>query len=499
MNAPPRLIVTLPARTVTDARSQASEAASAGADMVEVRLDRWSAQERERIGELFPLALPALATYRSREEGGEAADPPEARASALAHIAGFPFALVDLELARDPPPVRPVGDPPNRWMGSRHFAEGTSLEEIEATLRPPDPSFEWIKIVLPASISRFLREFLPRLSGWVGPKTAVFTTGASGPLARTWARELGEPVVFASLPDSGGPDRTAPVEPSQVPVDQLHRSWAVGEGRRFAVLGHPIAHSLSPAIHAGWLASEGRAASFVALDVLDEAEFRLLAASSSLGRGDGWSVTAPWKPLAAKLASHPSPAVRATGVANTLTFRAGRTEAELTDAAAVQRRALELVVAGRWDGKETLVFGTGGAARAAVFALAAHQRSVWLLGRRPEAVERLSRSVGGRPGVVADRHPVGLMVHATTLGRSGSGPLEPSLAGWVGPGTVVLDFVYSAADPSLRLTVEAAGASYEDGRRLLVYQAAEAHRIWWGSPPNPEAIDFALRRVGCAE
>jgi shikimate 5-dehydrogenase/3-dehydroquinate dehydratase len=499
MNPRPQLIVTLPARTAAEARAQSSEASAAGADLVEVRLDRWSAEERRRIGELFPMALPALATYRSLEEGGEAADPPGARAAALVSFAGFPFELIDLEMARDAVPAQAPVDHPPRWVGSRHLAETASVDEIEGAVRRPSGEYRWTKIVLPASVSRFVNELVPRLADWVGPRTAVFTTGASGPLARTWARELGEPVVFASLPIGEVRDSRIPVEPSQVPVDQLHRSWSAPEGRRLAVVGHPIGHSLSPAIHAGWLSSEGRAASFVALDVVDGAEFRLLLGATRVGRGDGWSVTSPWKPLAAEVATRRSEAVRATGVANTLTFRAGGTEADLTDALAVERRVLELIGAGRWDGKEALVLGTGGAARAAVFALAPGRRNILLLGRRPEAVDRLSRDVGGRPAVEADRHPVGLLVHATTFGRSGSGVLAPDIAGWVGAGTTVLDFVYDPVDRSLRGLAEAAGASYEDGRRLLVYQAAEAHRIWWGDRPSDELVGSALRRVGCAE
>jgi shikimate 5-dehydrogenase len=63
---------------------------------------------------------------------------------------------------------------------------------------------------------------------------------------------------------------------------------------------------------------------------------------------------------------------------------------------------------------------------------------------------------------------------------------------------MVLDFVYGAEDPGLRQAVERRGAVYEDGRRLLVYQAAEAYRLWWGAAPIEEAQFAALRRVGCA-
>ncbi|MCI4329236.1 MAG: hypothetical protein L3J86_06590, partial [Thermoplasmata archaeon] len=283
-----------------------------------------------------------------------------------------------------------------------------------------------------------------------------------------------------------------------VPVDELHRSWSAGHARRFAVIGHPIAHSLSPAIHAGWLADEHRAASFVGVDVADEYELGRLAHPGEDRTWNGWSVTSPWKGSAARLADTRSEAVEATGVANTLTFDRTGARAELTDSDAVRRRALELVAAGAWNGEEALVLGTGGAARAAVFALAPRQRAVWVLGRRPEAVQTLIDSLGGKAARESERHPVDLVLHATTFGRGTTGPLEPDPLGWVGPGSTVLDFVYRATDAGLRHAVENTGAAYEDGRRLLVYQAAEAYRLWWGEPPGEEAQQAALRRVGCA-
>lgn len=498
MNPRPRLIVTLPARTVAEARPQMVEAARAGADMVELRLDRWAGDQLGHLARLFPTPVPALATVRSRLEGGEGPDGGEERTAALARAASHPFALVDVELERDRLPPTPLGERPSRWVGSRHFPEGTPMRVLDSAVVQPADGFAFRKFVVPSSIRGFLDELLPRMADWVTPRTAVFTTGASGPLGRIWARELGQPVVFAALPDHELVGGRTPVEPSQIPVDELHRSWSAGRGRRFAVIGHPIAHSLSPAIHAGWLASENRAASFVGLDVADEYELGRLAQPGESRGWDGWSITSPWKPAAARLAAVRSEAVEATGVANTLTFDAAGSRAELTDSDGVRRRALELIASGAWNGDEALVLGTGGAARAAVFALAPGRRVVWVVGRRPEAVRALTDSLGGKSARESDRHPVGLVVHATTFGRGGSGPLTPDLEGWVGPGSTVLDFVYNAADPGVQRAVEKSGGVYEDGRRLLVYQAAEAYRLWWGEAPTEEAQQAALRRVGCA-
>ncbi|MCI4321138.1 MAG: type I 3-dehydroquinate dehydratase [Thermoplasmata archaeon] len=494
MSALPRLVVSLPGRTLDETRRHIALAASAGADAAEVRLDRWPAMERERLRELFPAQLPLLATFRSRAEGGEGPDDPTERGETLERLFGLPFELVDVELARDRVPVARTGGP--EALGSRHLPDSISVGEIGHLVESRPEGCRRLKLVLASTVDRFLSDLLPNLPRWVGPDTAVFTTGASGPLTRVWARELGEPWVFSCLPL--GEESAPPVETSQVPVDQLRRSWSAAPGRRFAIVGAPVGHSLSPAVHAVWLAAEGRAASYVPVELRDKSTFAAMVSLGRRGWWDGWSVTHPWKEAAAQLADERTEASRATGVANTLMFHNGRVRADETDVGAIARRAKELEAERRWDGEEVVVVGTGGAARAAVFALAPSRRRVWVLGRRATSARELVAALGGVVATARDAHPTELVVHATTIGRGPRRDLDVPLAGWIGPGTTVLDFVYAQDDHQVRDLCRRSGAEYEDGRRLLVYQAAGAHRIWWGTAPSPSAIDAALRRVGCA-
>ncbi len=101
----PLLIVTLPGRTVEAVRAEVEIARAGGADVAEVRLDRWSTTERSRAAELFPSPLPLMATLRSRAEGGEGPDAPEERIATLEEATRLPFRWVDLEEARDGPMV----------------------------------------------------------------------------------------------------------------------------------------------------------------------------------------------------------------------------------------------------------------------------------------------------------------------------------------------------------------------------------------------------------
>ncbi|HEY1198723.1 MAG TPA: type I 3-dehydroquinate dehydratase, partial [Thermoplasmata archaeon] len=101
--SPPAIVVTLPARTVADARRQMEEARTSGADLLEIRFDRFDAEELGRVDQLFPNPLPMVATLRSRAEGGEGPDDPETRVRVLGGLARHPFRWIDVELARDFP------------------------------------------------------------------------------------------------------------------------------------------------------------------------------------------------------------------------------------------------------------------------------------------------------------------------------------------------------------------------------------------------------------
>ncbi|HKV89785.1 MAG TPA: type I 3-dehydroquinate dehydratase, partial [Thermoplasmata archaeon] len=334
MTDPLRLAVTLPARSLHEAKGEVQVARAAGADFAEIRFDRWPPREWPDAVGLFPTPLPLIATLRSGTEGGEGPDDPVERARWFSIVGELPFAFLDVELARD------LADVPHHSsttvLSSCHLSPGASIAEIGHLAERADRVGSWRKLVVPASVGTFLRDILPNLPRWLDPRTIVLTTGPSGSLARIWARELGEPMVFAALPLAA--PSAAPVEPTQVPVDQLARMRSGGRGRRFAVVGAPVGHSLSPAVHGLWLARQQRAASYVALPLDGEAEVRAMLSLGRRGWWDGWSVTHPWKTRLAQEADVRSEAVARTGAASALVFRDGQARAEQTDAEAVRRR-----------------------------------------------------------------------------------------------------------------------------------------------------------------
>ncbi|WP_367142894.1 shikimate dehydrogenase, partial [Brevundimonas sp.] len=132
------------------------------------------------------------------------------------------------------------------------------------------------------------------------------------------------------------------------------------------VAGRPIGHSLSPLIHGAWIAAAGLDADYRAFEPADAAAFAALVAEGRAGRLRGLNVTAPFKEQALALADAFSETARACGSANLLIFEAGRVRADSTDGvgltAALAEQASQLAVRGR----EVVVLGAGGAARAAV-------------------------------------------------------------------------------------------------------------------------------------
>jgi shikimate dehydrogenase/3-dehydroquinate dehydratase type I len=491
----PIVIVSLPGKSAAETVEQIAIAAGAGADAAEVRLDRWGPEAIASAKELFPAALPLLATLRSRAEGGEGPDDPAARRTELRRLAQLPFRWIDLEYERD----RSVADelPPVGTLG-RVVSCHLPAE------RAGEWSHQWLelarcdgigKLVVPASVAMALDEIVPAVEGRQDGTVAVFTVGPSGALLRALSRRLGAPIVFSSLPDRAG---ATPVEPSQVPIDRLLPFLsAPGDPPLFAVVGHPISHSRSPAVHTAWMRADRRDGIYVPLEFTDDEEFvRALPLLAENGFR-GVNVTQPFKFAAFEAATEAGPSAEVCRTANCLTLGNDRVLAENTDLAAVLRRLEELRASGRWNGKRVTVVGAGGAARATLAAARELGALATVVDRRPEQAIRVAREFGATPLSNASSPPEGLVVHATSAGRPGSGPLSVPLVPLLARDGYLLDWVYRPDEPRIAAEAKAAGAVYEDGWRLFVYQAAASYAIWWGEEPSEEAVQRTIEEGAC--
>jgi shikimate dehydrogenase len=261
--------------------------------------------------------------------------------------------------------------------------------------------------------------------------------------------------------------------------------------KRLAVLGHPVSHSRSPAMHSAALAALGLDGewSYEAIDLApDEFESGVRAMP---GEGfAGANVTVPHKGAALSLADTLSETAREIGAANTLSFAAGEIHAANTDA-----QGLLDALAAPPAGKRALVMGAGGAARAAVWALVREGAEVGVWNRTALRAEHLCRELGGTPEAAPSQGDYELIVNTTTAGMGGEDPfaelpLEPS--GFTA-GQTVADLVYGAQPSRLLAAAVEAGATAVDGIEVLVRQGALSLQIWTDREPPLDAMRAAAR------
>ena len=272
-----------------------------------------------------------------------------------------------------------------------------------------------------------------------------------------------------------------------------HGQWTPGAHTRLAaIVGDPVRHSVSPAMHNAAFRALGLDWAFLAFEVPAGEALTALAGVRVLGL-EGLSVTMPHKADVAAGVDRLTLAAEAVGAVNTVVRRAGGVlEGDNTDGSG-------LVDALRSDegfepgGRRCLVVGAGGAARAVIRALAdAGAAEVVVVNRTPARAEAAAALAGapGRVGSPADAAGADLVVNATPLGMGLSGPpdeeelpLDPS---HIGAGQLVVDLIYHPPLTRFLELVRARGATAVNGLGMLVHQAARAFRLWTGEdPPLP--------------
>jgi shikimate dehydrogenase len=249
---------------------------------------------------------------------------------------------------------------------------------------------------------------------------------------------------------------------------------------RLGVLGWPVAHSRSPAIHNAALREVGLSGWRYQLlpvpaELLDETVRALPAAGFR-----GVNVTIPHKQAALGLADEATVRARAIGAANTLVFDPdGTIQAENTDAPALID-ALPSAIAG----VTALVLGAGGSARAAIWALRdAGAREVRVWNRTPQRARRLAEELGAT--AVEHAAPADLLVNCTSVGLDGctatfeSLPVSAELLSRYG---CVVDLVYSGGGTELVRAARARAVPAVDGLQLLVGQGALSFELFTGRP-----------------
>ena len=263
---------------------------------------------------------------------------------------------------------------------------------------------------------------------------------------------------------------------------------------RYAVIGHPIAHSKSPFIHGLFAQATGQDMTYEAIDggAAPDGFERAVQAFRAAG-GRGLNVTLPFKLAALQLADEASLDARLAGAANTLVFDGVQARAHNTDGIGLVRD-IEHNLGTPLAGRRVLLLGAGGAARGVVLPIArAGAARIFMANRTADKADALARELaphvggvalaGGGLDALAGAGAFDVVVNATSASLSGQAPAVPASA--FAPGALAYDMVYGKGlTPFLRLARQAGCARLADGVGMLVEQAAEAFAAWRGVRPD---------------
>lgn len=271
---------------------------------------------------------------------------------------------------------------------------------------------------------------------------------------------------------------------------------------RYALIGHPVAHSLSPRIHAAFGEQIGLPVQYGLIDAAP-GEFAAAVGHFAANGGVGLNVTLPHKPAAYGLCATLSARARRCGVVNTLIRGSGGWHGDNTDGVGLVR---DLAERHRLDlrARRVLLIGAGGAAQGVAPALLdAGIDSLWIVNRTPERADALSDRLG-EPGRVHTRYWADLgnlgvfdmIVDATAAGSDGGLLGLPSSL--VSARTLAVDLSYGEASIAFLSWARAVGCGTTlDGLGMLVEQAAEAFRLWHGQRPDTDPVyaELAAERI----
>jgi shikimate dehydrogenase len=272
--------------------------------------------------------------------------------------------------------------------------------------------------------------------------------------------------------------------------------------RLIALLGDPVAHSLSPVFQNAALAAAGLDAVYLALRARHSEVPGLLRGIARAG-GAG-NVTLPHKELAAATIEVGTSAVERTGACNTFWLEGERVHGDNTDVVGVAEAARSLL-GGPPAGARVLLLGAGGSARAAVAAMLDRGADeIVIANRTAEKAESLARRFQGGPRLpralpleaLGDER-FDLVINATSLGLRPKQPLP--LSPEHGPSIgAALDLVYSRSGTPWVRALQARGIPAADGREMLIFQGAASFERWWGMPAPVEQMRSALAEASAA-
>lgn len=262
------------------------------------------------------------------------------------------------------------------------------------------------------------------------------------------------------------------------------------------VIGDPVSHSLSPKLHGHWISRYGLRGHYVPMRVAQSDLVQVLRTLPLMGF-KGVNVTIPHKEHVLSLADSVTDRAALIGAANTLTFTAqGRIQADNTDGVGFISNIRQSIPGWTASQGPAVVLGSGGAAKAIVWALLNDGAPIVHVANRTRArADGLKEQFGAKVvpqdwTAISALVPVAaLIVNTTSLGMQGQPPLAVDLSGAT-PATVVTDIVYTPLRTELLEEAERFGCQTVDGLGMLLHQAVPGFERWFSYTPT---VDDELR------
>lgn len=513
-SSPKRTLLVVSLTNSASLADDARQAFEAGADLIELRVDR--------IGDIATIekllqgeyATRSIVTVRRVDEGGAWRGDEASRIALIKRLAALRPAYVDIELRtlRESPELRAA------LSADAALCMIISCHKFGALSHPSDPNSGFHEMRETRGLIR-KAVFAPRdafdaiawpreYDRWAGADiNIVLGVGEAGLLTRVLAPKLGRFLAFATLRAGA---EAAPGQPTIHELKTLYRWDEITPATAvYGVVGWPVSHSRSPAVHNAAMRGLGINGVYLPLPVLPSEE-RLHAFLAEATRSNppdgltfnGFSVTVPHKENVLRWLNRQSAVGAATlsrraqqvGAVNTLVRQGDRWFGDNTDVLGILRALDDATTA--WRGGPAHVLGAGGVARAAVAALCEAGCDVTIYNRSYDRAARLAQQFNARSAQWEARCDSlrGLIVNCTTVGMTPHTDESPIPTNALSGATLIMDTVYAPRQTRLLADAAACGIHTVSGVEMFLAQAAAQFELW-----HERAAPLALMRAAFDE
>ena len=469
----PRLVIVASAPTTAELRRRRDAASLAGADLVELRLD--SVADPDVTAALAGRKSPVIVTCRPEWEGGAFTDSEAERRRMLECALQQGAEYVDVEFKAAFASELIAANDGKRIVLSSHSFDGVPPDLIERVRAMRAAGAETVKI---AVMANSLADNLHLLQLERAPNTVLIAMGAAGAPTRILAAHFHSKWSYAG--DGYAPGQ---ISASRMLDEFGFRNITDGTAI-YGVVGSPLTHSVSPAMHNAAFRDAGVDAVYVPMVASSAEDFTIFATALGV---QGVSITIPYKVDLFERADEVDELSKKVGAVNTYRRDALRWQARNTDVS-----GFLAPLQGRLDlrGARAAVLGSGGAARAVAVALASAGSKVTVYGRNRGKAKAVASLAGGSaaPFPVAPKS-WDLLVNTTPVGMFPNVDETPFEGAF--DGRVVYDLVYNPLQTRLLTEASSAGCETIGGLDMLVAQAEDQSEWWTGKRPRPELMKQA--------